>query len=251
MTVQSSLSQGLTLVEAAVGRERSGRTGHTASRLAEATGIERSRVSRLTRELRSLHYLERDEAQAFRAGERFLAVAAALNEPLLRPARAELRALAARFRVTSRITVRDGVRALLLRYEAGVGAAEASVRAGMVTPTWSTGAGRALLWDHDREQLEALLADVQFVGVGGPGGARSVDQVDELMRRDRERGIVWAAEEFDEGIHEAALPIRGTDGAIIAAISASGSALEPPRATEIAAAIAAAAARLTQLVATH
>ena len=249
MHIQSSLSQGLRLLETAVERERSGRAGHTASRLAEATGIERSRVSRLTRELRSLRYLERDDAQAFRAGDRFLAVAAALNEPLLREARAELRAIAARFRVTSRITGRDGIRAVLLRYEAGVGASEASVRPGMVTPTWSTGAGRALLWDHDREQLETLLADVQFVGVGGPRAALSVVEIDALMQRDRERGIIWAAEEFDEGIHEAALPIRGADGATIAAISASGSALEQDRATEIAAAIAAAADRLTKLVA--
>jgi DNA-binding IclR family transcriptional regulator len=245
--IQSSLSQGLALLESAVGRERSGRTGHTASRLAEATGIERSRVSRLTRELRSMQYLERDDAQVLRAGERFLAVAAALNEPLLRPARAELRGLAAHFGVTARITGRDGVRAVLLRYETGVGAAEASVRPGLVTPTWSTGAGRALLWDHDRAQLETLLSAVQFVGVGGPGGARSVAEVHELMRRDRERGIVWAAEEFDEGIHEAALPIRGTDGGVIAAISASGRPVDRDRAAEITAALTRAAERLTSL----
>jgi hypothetical protein len=40
----SSLSQGLTLLGAVVDRERSGRPGHNASRLAETSGMERSRV---------------------------------------------------------------------------------------------------------------------------------------------------------------------------------------------------------------
>ena len=57
MPVPSSLAQGLKLLETAVERERSGRAGHTASRLADATGIERSRVSRLSRELSALGYL--------------------------------------------------------------------------------------------------------------------------------------------------------------------------------------------------
>lgn len=250
MPVPSSLSQGLKLLETAVERERSGRAGHTASRLADATGIERSRVSRLSRELSALGYLERDDAQAFRPGDRFLAVASALHEPLLRPARSELRGLAARFGVTTRITGRDGVRALLLRHEAGVGGPEASVRAGMATPCWATGAGRALLWDHDRRQLDELLADVQFIGVGGPGAARSVAEVDALMQRDRPRGVIWASEEFDEGIDEVALPIRDATGTIIAAISASGPALQQHR-DELGAAVTGSAARLAELVAAN
>lgn len=250
MHIQSSLSQGLRLLETAVERERSGRAGHTASRLAEATGIERSRVSRLTRELRSMRYLERDDAQAFRAGERFLAIAAALNVPLLRPARAELRSLSARFPVTARITGADGVRAVLLRHESGVGASETSVRAGMVTPIWSTGAGRALLWDHDRAELDALLEEVQFIGVGGPGAARSVDELDALMTRDRTRGAIWADEEFDEGVREVAVPLRDRRGAIIAALSASGSTIDSSMSRPLEDAVLAAAARLADAAAT-
>jgi DNA-binding IclR family transcriptional regulator len=219
--IPSSLAQGLRLVEIAVERERSGRPGYTASRLADAAGIERSRVSRLTRELRDLGYLERDDAQVHRAGDRFLAVAAALQEPLLRASRSHLRAIAARFPVTARITGRDGVRAILLRYEAGAGAADAAIHPGMVTPVWSTGAGRALLWDHGRDDLEALLEGVQFVGVGGPGGARSVRELDALMRHDRERGIIRAEDEYDAGVLELAVPIRDAAGAIIAALSVS------------------------------
>lgn len=221
MQIQSSLAQGLRLLGAAVDRERSGLPRYTASRLAEATGIERSRASRLTKELRALRYLDRDDEQAFRAGPMFLAAAAALNEPVLRAARAELRALAAGHRAATRITARAGVEAILLRYEHAAGAAEASVRPGMITPVWATGSGRALLWDHDLPAIEALLADVQFVGVGGPGAARSVAEVDERMARDRREGAIWASGEFDEGIDEAAYPIRDGEGRIVAALSAS------------------------------
>lgn len=221
MQIQSSLAQGLRLLGAAVDRERSGLSRYTASRLAEATEIERSRASRLTKELRSLRYLERDGEQTFRAGTTFLAAAAVLNEPVLRAARAELRALAAAYRATARVTARDGAQAILLRYEHAAGGVEASVRPGMVTPVWATGSGRALLWDHDRAALDALLADVQFVGVGGPGAARSVAEVDERMARDRRDGAVWASGEFDEGVDEAAFPIRDGDGRIVAALSAS------------------------------
>lgn len=247
MQIPSSLAQGLRLVELAVERERSGRAGHTASRLADAAGIERSRVSRLAGELRDLDYLERDESQAYRAGGRFLAVAAALQEPLLRGARPHLRAIAARFPVTVRISGRDGVRAVLLRYEAAVGAAEPSLRSGMVTPTWSTGAGRALLWDHTETELETLLAEAQFVGVGGPGAARSVPQLVALMDRDRANGMVRAEEEYDDGVLELALPIREGGGGIVAALSVSRPVDDAGQAGELAGAVAETAAALTEL----
>ncbi len=224
MSAASSLTQGLALVEAAVTQERSGRQGHNASRLAQSTGIERSRVSRLTQELRTLGYLDRDEASVLSAGANFFATAAALNGGWVRSARRELRALASQLGMTARLSVAAGAGALLLRYESGVGANDPSTRAGMVTPIWCTGAGRALLWDLSPEDLALLLRDVQFVGVGGPAAARSVDQVQALQVRDRERGIIVAAEEYVEGVHEYALPVR-LDGVVVASLSVSGSTL--------------------------
>ena len=108
MSAPSSLSQGLALLGTAVERERSGRPGHNAARLAEATGIERSRVSRVTQELRRLHYLERDETDVLSAGSSFFQTAGARNEPWLRAARAELRGLASGLEMTARVTVADG-----------------------------------------------------------------------------------------------------------------------------------------------
>jgi DNA-binding IclR family transcriptional regulator len=227
----SSLAQGLTLMSAVVDRERSGRLGYNASRLAQLTGMERSRVSRLTQELRSLDYLDRTAESVFSTGPAFLRTAGTLDQPWLRAARRELRLLASRFRMTARITVAEGPRALLLRFESGTGAPDASIRAGMRTPVWSTGAGRALLADHDHAQLEALLEGVQFVGVGGPAAARSIPELQELLQRDRANGITRAVDEYVAGITEFALPIR-SHGAILASASVEG---PPPSSATVAA----------------
>ena len=221
MTAPSSLSQGLALVGSAVARERSGRPGHTASRLADDTGIERSRVSRLTQELRALRFLQRDEDAAFGAGDAYFRTAAALDAPWLRTTRQELRALASTLRMTAVVSAADGPAALTLRAEAGGGATDAATRYGTVTPIWCTGAGRALLWDHSLDRLRELLQDVQFVGVGGPAAARTVEQVHALLERDRAAGAITAVDEYTEGVVEFALPIRGATG-VVASIAVSG-----------------------------
>lgn len=242
----SSLSQGLTLLGAVVDRERSGRPGHNASRLAETTGMERSRVSRLTQELRTLDYLDRDEGSVFRAGPAFFRAAGALNEPWLRGARRELRRLASRFGMTARITVAEGPRALLLRCESGPRAQDASLRPGMTTPVWCTGGGRALLLDHDRPALEALLDGVQFVGVGGPAAARSVAEVADLLARDQAEGLVCAVDEYVAGITEFALPVR-VRGAIAASVSVEGAPVPLATRAAIRRALGAAVSRLESL----
>ncbi|VXB49990.1 Pectin degradation repressor protein KdgR [Microbacterium sp. 8M] len=224
MSAPSSLSQGLALLGSAVARERTGRPGFTASRLADATGIERSRVSRLTQELRGLRFLQRDEDAVFSAGDAYFRVAASLDAPWLRAARHELRMLAAELGTTALVSAADGAAALLLRTEAGVGASDGGVRHGMATPIWCTGAGRALLWEHSAEQLQEVLHDVQFVGVGGPAAARTIAEVHALMERDRAAGVVTAADEYAEGVTDLALPILGRGG-VVASIAVSG----PPR----------------------
>ncbi|WP_292714984.1 IclR family transcriptional regulator C-terminal domain-containing protein [Microbacterium sp. 13-71-7] len=88
-------------------------------------------------------------------------------------------------------------------------------------PIWCTGAGRALLWDHPRDELARLLQDVQFVGVGGPAAARTIGEVHALLERDRTAGVISAVDEYAEGVVEFALPVFGRSG-IVASIAVSG-----------------------------
>lgn len=217
----SSLTQGLALLTAAVEQERAARPGISASRLAEHTGIERSRVSRLSRELSERRLLERDGDALFTAGAEFFRTAAALNVPWLRESRVALRSLASALGVNALITVADGVRGVVLRHETAAEGPDRSLRDGLVTPIWCTGAGRALLWDHDRADLDSLLRDVQFVGVGGPTAPRSPSEVERMQEHDRAAGLISAREEYDQGVDEFALPIR-RGGAIIASVAVRG-----------------------------
>lgn len=217
----SSVIQGLDLLGTAVEQERSGRPGLNSSRLADHTGIERSRVSRLTRELSARGLLSRDDESLFSAGPEYFRTARVLNVRWLRESRAVLRALASTLHMSALITVPEGARGVVLRHEMSAEASDRSLRDGLETPLWCTGAGRALLWDHTPAQISALLGDVQFIGVGGPTAPRSVDEVLRVQERDRTAGLVSASEEYDEGVDEFAFPIR-RDGEIIASLAIRG-----------------------------
>ncbi|MET4096045.1 IclR family transcriptional regulator C-terminal domain-containing protein [Arthrobacter sp. UYCu712] len=221
-TESSSMTQGLRLVRLVADREKWGRQLLGVSQLAAELDMEQSRVSRLTQELCDLGLLERVERGPFRTGPRFFALAASLNTGWVRESGTELEALVATFRLRFRISVRDGFRVSLLRASTNDALPGSFVKPGMVTPVWCTGSGRALLWDHEQATIQDLLSDVNFIGVGGPGAAHSPAEVCELMDRDRPRGFIVAAEEFEHGVHELAVPVRDPDGTILASLSVLG-----------------------------
>lgn len=241
----SSLAQGLRIVRLVVEREKTGKQLLGVSQLAAELDMDQSRVSRLTQELCDLGLLERRERGPFRVGSSFFGLAASLNTGWVRRAGAELEALVAATGLRSRICVREGFRVILLLASSNDSRAGSFVQPGMVTPVWCTGAGRALLWDHKRRAFEALLGDVNFIGVGGPGAAHSTEEAWDLMARDKGQGFVAAVEEFEHGIIEVAVPIRDQQGTILASLSVLGSLAEVgSEPGELAAVLKEAAARL-------
>ncbi|UYY81653.1 helix-turn-helix domain-containing protein [Arthrobacter sp. YA7-1] len=241
----SSMAQGLRIVRLVADREKWGRRLLGVSQLASELDMEQSRVSRLTQELCDLGLLERVERGPFRTGQRFFSLAASLNTGWIRESRTELEALVASFGLRSRVSVRSGFRVTLLRASSNDALPGSFVKPGMVTPTWCTGSGRALLWDHNQAALQELLKDVNFIGVGGPGAAHSPGEVCELMDRDRARGCILAAEEFEHGVYELAVPVRNPEGTILASLSVLGGRPEiEPRAGKIANVLMEAANRL-------
>jgi DNA-binding IclR family transcriptional regulator len=207
-------------------REKRGRQLLGVSQLAAELDMEQSRVSRLTQELCDLGLLERMDRGPFRTGQRFFALAASLNTGWVREAKTELEALVASLGLRARLSVRDGYRVILVRTSSNDAVPGSFVKPGMLTPVWCTGAGRALLWDFDRPALDALLGDVNYIGIGGPGAAHSTDQVWDLMVRDRPRGFVAADEEFEHEVVELAVPVRDAGGAVLASLSVLGSRAE-------------------------
>lgn len=241
----SSLAQGLRIVRVVVDREKTGKQLLGVSQLAAELGMDQSRVSRLTQELCDLGLLERRERGPFRVGRGFFGLAGSLNNGWIRDAGAELEALVADTGLRSRVSVRDSFRVILLLASSNDSRTGSFVQPGMVTPVWCTGSGRALLWDHKQRAFEALLSDVNFIGVGGPGAAHSTEEAWELMARDKKQGFVAAVEEFEHGIVELAVPVRDAQGSIVASLSVLGSRAEVgPDAGELADRIREAAARL-------
>lgn len=228
----SSMAQGLRIVRLVADREKWGRRLLGVSQIASELEMDQSRVSRLTQELCELGLLERAERGPFRTGPRFFSLAAALNTGWVRESRTELEALVASFGLRSRLSVREGFRVILLRTSSNDAVPGGFVKPGMVTPVWCTGSGRALLWDEEQPAVEALLADVNFIGVGGPGAAHSPQEVVELMDRDRARGFIVAEEEFEHGVYELAVPVRAADGSVLAALSVLGSRAETMSGTD-------------------
>lgn len=241
----SSLAQGLRIVRLVVDREKAGKQLVGVTQLAAELDMDQSRVSRLAQELCDLGLLERRERGPFRVGSRFFSLAATLNTGWIADAGLELEALVASTGLRARVSVREGYRVILLMASGNDSQAGSFVQPGMVTPAWCTGSGRALLWDHRRRGFEALLSEVNFVGVGGPGAPHSSAEAWELMVRDKPRGYVLAVEEFEHGISEVALPIRDGQGNILASLSVLGSRPELDfRTEEVSELLAGAAARL-------
>ncbi|MET8975620.1 IclR family transcriptional regulator C-terminal domain-containing protein [Streptomyces sp. NPDC004539] len=219
----SSLRMALRIVNTVLDREVSGRAGFTVGRLADEVGVERSKGSRTTQDLCDKGFLERREDATLRAGSAFFSVAASLHPGLLRLSRPHLRRLAVAHGADARLSVRDGVQVRLLRTESAAAVApQWFIRAGLVTPCWCTGAGRALLLDHTGDELAALLADYELIGVGGPDAARSVEELLAANDRDRPADFVAAHGEFEHGVTEYAMPVRDPDGRIRAAVSVVG-----------------------------
>ncbi|MEV4990371.1 IclR family transcriptional regulator [Pseudarthrobacter sp. LMD1-1-1.1] len=219
----SSMAQGLRILRHVVEREKRGQAPLGVSQLAAELGMEQSRVSRLAQELCGLELLERFDRGPFRTGPRFFSLAAALNTGWVREAKPLLEELVAGPGVRARLSVRDGYRVILLRASSNEAVPGSFVVPGMVTPVWCTGAGRALLWDFDRSALAELLADVNYIGIGGPGAAHTTDGIWDLMERDRTAGFIAAEEEFEHGVVELAVPVRDAGGSILGSLSVLGS----------------------------
>ncbi|MEV7662664.1 IclR family transcriptional regulator C-terminal domain-containing protein [Paenarthrobacter sp. NPDC089316] len=249
-TEASSLAQGLRLVRLVTDREKQGRQLLGVSQLAAELDMEQSRVSRLAQELCDLGLLERVEKGPFRTGPRFFTLAASLNAGWVRQSRAELEELVSSFGLRARLSIRDGVKVLLLRSSSNNSVLGGFAKPGMVTPAWCTGAGRALLWDHSRKELDELLREVNFIGVGGPAAAHSPAEVAAFMERDLQQGFVLAAEEFEHGVWELGVPVRVAGGRIVAALSVLGSRADLEKgATGIAAVLQSTANRIGEVAA--
>jgi IclR family KDG regulon transcriptional repressor len=155
----TSLRRALTLVTALGSEELVGTGGAGVSRLAAMTGQDKSQVSRTLRTLAEAGLVDRDpQTLLYRIGwQLFVLAARAGDQRLLSLAAPRLPQLVAETGERSHLSVLRGAGVLTLLTESPAHALQTVSWVGRVVPCHATSSGRALLLDHTREQLEALL----------------------------------------------------------------------------------------------
>jgi hypothetical protein len=118
-----------------------------------------------------------------------------------------------------------------------------------VSPAHCSSAGQALLFDHDRAELELAFAGADL-RPQGPASATDLDDLAARIEQGRNQGFAHCEGEFEEGLTSIAAPVRDGGGAIVAAVNVSAPAFRVSgRIDEIVAAVCAAASDVSQALA--
>ena len=191
-------------------------------RVAELIGREKSQVSRTLKTLAESGFVDRDAATLrYRLGWRFFALAARAGEQrLLSVAPALLERLVKGLGETAHLSVLQGTEVLTVLSKSPPHAVKADGWAGRTVPIYCTSAGRALLFDHDREALFGLLSGVELRELR-PGTVRNVEELHESLVAARAQGYALVDEEFELGLVGAAAPVRDFGGHIVAVLNVS------------------------------
>ncbi len=246
----TSLRRGIAVLLALQSDEAIGAGGLGVLRLAELLGCDKSQVSRTLKTLAEYDLVDRDpQTRAYRLGWRVFALASRAGDTrLVAAAEPLLRELVRELRETAHLSVLQGAEVLTILSESPSHAVRASGWVGRTVPAYCSSSGRALLLDHDREQLVALFGRRRFVRLG-PATPRNVAELAERIDRAREQGYALVDEEFEPGLVAVAAPVRDFRGRIVAAVNVSGPKFRlGPRLQEAGGTVAEAAARLSHLM---
>ncbi len=218
----TSLRRGLAVLFALAGDEAVGTGGLGVTRIADLIGREKSQVSRTLKILAEHGVVDRDpKTLAYRLSWRFLTLAAQAGEQrLLEQGPRVLRGVVAELGERAHLSVLHGTQVLTVLSESPPHAVQAAGWVGRTVPAYCSAAGRALLFDHGRDPLASLFANVEF----RPLARRTPHDVDELHARvvaDRARGYAVVKEELERGLVAVAAPVRDVHGTIVAALNVS------------------------------
>lgn len=220
-THDTSAAKLVALLEVLAGSDTASREGLTVAEVARALGRDKSVVSRQLRSPVELGLIERDADGRHRLGWRLFAIAAkAGDQRLLLLAPPVMRRLTQLVRERVHLSIRRGPEVFTILSEGTNRSIEATGWVGRTTPITCTSSGRALLVDHNDNEIRELLADRFVVG----HGSRAPKNVDELIERvapARQRGYAAVIDEFDDDISGVAAPVRDVHGQIIAALNLS------------------------------
>jgi DNA-binding IclR family transcriptional regulator len=219
---ETSIRRGIEVLLSLATDEAIEQGGLGVTRISERLEREKSQVSRALKALAEYGLVERNrDALTYRLGWRIYALAERAGQPrFLEEAAPVLGRLVARLNERAHLSVLQGSMVLTILSDSPGRAVEAVGWVGRTTPAYCTSAGQALLMDHDREALDALLVDVELRPLG-PRTSRTIDELFARLQQAREDGFVIADEEFEQGLISVAAPVRDAHGRIIASLNVS------------------------------
>lgn len=219
----TSLRRGLDILLVLGSDEAIAHGGLGVTRIAELLDREKSQVSRTLKTLAEFGLVERDpDSRAYWLGWQVFALAHLAGEQrLLDRARPLLIGLVETLSERAHLTVLQGAETLTILSESPRHAVQAVGWVGRLVPAYCSSAGRALMLDHTRDELERLFANVQFERLA-PNTVRNVAQLARRIDEARDLGYVVADEEFEAGLVSVAAPVRNPQGRIVAALNVSG-----------------------------
>ncbi|HSI16575.1 MAG TPA: IclR family transcriptional regulator [Sphingomonas sp.] len=194
----------------------------TLADLAARLELTRSTTHRLATALVERRYLTFVHRLGYHFGPKLLELGflAQQQTDMVELARPHLEALAASTEDTVHLGVLDNERALYLDKITGRRRVEISSRVGDRQPLTATGLGKALLLDDDVAHWTRLFGEEHAAGLP-PGNLETwLDQMQSYV----EAGRAFDLEENEDQIRCVAAPIRGSSGAIVAALSVSSAA---------------------------
>ncbi len=200
---------------------RRGEAGIT--EIAADLGVHKSTASRLVYTLQARNLVEQDgERGRFTLGVAMLRFAGAVvgQVDVARLGAPLCESLAEQLGETVNIAVLDGRSAMNVCQARGTSAIAAQNWAGQRTPLHATSSGKVLLAAMPEGPREDILA-----GELHSFTANTVTDAEELralVQSIVEDEYATCFEELEPGLHAVAVPVRGADGAVLAAISASG-----------------------------
>jgi len=216
------LRRGLAILLALGAEEGAKNGGLGVSQVARLVGREKSQDSRSLKVLEEFGVVERDaETRGYRLGWRLFALAGQAGDPSLLDAGPPLlRRLVDELGETAHLSVLQGAEVLTVLSESPNRAVQAAGWTGRTVPAYCTSSGQALLFDFERSELEALLAEVEF-DCAGPRAPRDLDDLFGRISAARDRGFALVDEEFEPGLVAVAAPVRDFSGGVVAAINVS------------------------------
>lgn len=191
--------------------------------ISRALGREKSVVSRNLRSLADTGLLRREPVGlGYRIGPLLFTIAARAHDGVLTEhARDVVDELSVRLRERVDVMVRDAGTVVTIATAAPVTPLQAIGRVGNAYPLLATASGRCFLLDASQADVRALHERWGAHGAG-PGAPRDVHEVLERLQRARAAGWARADEEIDRSLSAFAVPVRGADGTVVAALSCAG-----------------------------